>query len=156
MKKLSCLLFLLLLFVKPCFAAGTQTVNGIPLEDVDYTTVSGIRALHFTSHVFGAITAVYNESGSSTSTSGMVDVSKYPLKTVAVRVETVVGDGTLTVHINEFVGTTTFPSVGVTLNLGTGTTVVPIQEYCEHISIDAASTTGTITADIIGLYVKVK
>jgi hypothetical protein len=155
-KYLLLLLFLLFpVITEIADASGTYTVHGIPLEEMSVENIEGIRANHFTGYTFGT-TAVYNEAGGTSTADGMVDVRKYPLKTVVVKVSTVVGDGTLTVHVNTFVGTTTFSGIAVTLNVGTGTTVVPITEYCEHISIDAAATTGTIVADIISNYAREK
>ena len=157
MKKLLSLLLLLLLFVTPCFASGTQTVNGIPLEDIDFGPVFGIRALHFTGYTFGT-TTVYNEDGGTSSTDGMVNVSKYPIKSIGIRITNIGNGGTLTVKINEFIGTTTFPFNAVTINHGTTSTdyTVPITEYCEYVSVSGVTTTGTITADILANYVKPK
>lgn len=155
MKKILLLLFFLCLFVRsPIFASGTQTVNGIPLEDIDYGNAKGVRALHFTGYTFGT-TAVYNESGATSTTSGMVAVGQYTDKSVGIRLTNISGGGTLTVKINEYIGTTTFPFEAVTINLGTTSThyAIPISEYCEHLSISGVTSTGTITADIIGNYV---
>lgn len=155
MKKLL-LIFCLILFalIPKTFAAGTYTVHGIPLEMVGDGNIEGVRALHFTGYVFGT-TTVYNEDGATSTTSGMVDVRKHTIKSLGIRLTNISGGGTLTVKINEFIGTTTFPFTATTINHGTTSTdyTVPITEYCEYLSVSGVTTTGTITADIIGNYV---
>lgn len=141
-----CLIFLPVLKIH---AEGTQTINGIPLSFEDRGNLKVMIAEFFTGYTFGA-TAVYNESGSTTATSGMVNVGQYDIKSIGIRTGTYTADGTLTVHINEFIGTSSFCNGQVTLSLGTSTYSLPISEHCTHISVDAAATTGNITADIIG------
>lgn len=153
MKKILLFFFLLFFaFIPKTFSAGTQTVNGIPLEIIDFENVKGIRASFFTDYIFGT-QAVYNESGSTSATSGIIAVGKYPIKSLGVKIGTITGEGTLTIHINEFIGTDTF-SFATTLTYGTVTTdSIPIQEYCEYLSVDGKTSTGTITADVIGNFV---
>jgi len=150
MKKLFlAFLFVFLLPFAVVFAEGTQTINGIPLSFQDRGNLKVMVAEFFTNYVFGT-TPVYNESGSTTANSGLVDVGQYTLKTIGIRTGTYTAGGTLTVTLREYIGTSTFSSGTVTLNLGTTTYSFPISEYCNYINMSAAGTTGSVTADIIG------
>lgn len=155
MKKIFLVLFVFLCIAlcNTTWATGTRTVNNIPLEDIDFGNIKGIRALHFTGYTFDT-TEVYNESGGTLTTDGMVDVGKYPIKSLGIRLTNISGGGTLTVKINEFIGTTTFPFTAATVTIATTSshTTLPITEYCEFISVSASASAGTITGDIIGNY----
>lgn len=142
-------LFLLFLFLAvPVYAAGTGTENGIPYIRLDVASLKGKSAAYFTDYTFGT-QAVYNESGSTTATSGMVDFSDYTTKAIGVSVTNISGAGTLTLNINGYVGTTGTSCIISTLTYATTTTYcAAIAPYCQYLSIDGAASTGTITASV--------
>lgn len=143
-----CLLLLLAGIAETAHAGGTVTVNGIPLEYVEYGRVSGLKATPFSQYPFGT-TKVFNESAQTGTTSGLIEVSDYTLKTVGIRTTNNEGSGTLTVNVNFFVGTTSYSSGSVTINVyGTATYILPLVEYCTYLNIGGNTDTGTITADI--------
>lgn len=151
MNKIIRFLFLLMMLAglaKTVHAGGTVTVNGIPLEYVEYGKVSGLKATPFSQYPFET-TKVFNESAQTGTTSGLIEVSDYTLKTIGIRTTSNVGEGTLTVNVNFFVGTTSYSSGSVTINVyGTATYILPLTEYCTYLNIGGNTDTGTITADI--------
>lgn len=155
MKKLFLIISLVTLLMLPGAGfAATRTINGIPVTDVDYGPTKGITAEFFTAYTL-TTTKVYNESGSTSATSGMVDVSIYPLKTIGFRLTDISGGGTATFNVNEFIGTTTHSIKALTLSIGSTATEysIPISEYCQAISVDGVMDTGTAIADVIGVFV---
>jgi len=155
MKKL--LLLALLLFALPVnvYAFGTQTVNGIPTEVVDFGTVKGLRAEFFSSYD-ATTTEVYNEAGSTTATSGMINVAPYTLKSIGLRVSNksfADGAGTVTFTFKEFIGTSTYHDGTVTVSLNkVDTYSIPIIEQCQYLNCSVVTSTGTATVDVNGLF----
>lgn len=148
MLRFLCLLFMLAGIAEIANAGGTVTVNGIPLEYVEYGKLSGIKATPFSQYPF-TTTQVFNEDAQTGTTSGLIEVSDYTLKTIGIRNTSVIGGGTLTVNVNFFIGTSSYSSGSVTVNLyGTATYVLPLVEYCTYLNIGGNTDTGTITADI--------
>lgn len=148
MKKLYWLLLFLAGIHGISHAGGTQTVNGIPIEYVTYGKLEGIKATPFSQYPF-TTTQVFNEAAQTGTTAGLIEVSDYTLKTLGIRNTSVVGGGTLTVNVNFFVGTSSYSSGSVTINLyGTGTYIIPIQEYCTFLNIGGNTDVGTIISDI--------
>lgn len=140
--------------VAPDHVTGSRTVNGIFIKTIETNTIKGISAEIFTDYVTATTTVVYNESGSTTSgmgtmTPGMIDTSDV-LDKASLMIKAgnfTNGAATLTVHLNQFIGTTSVYGTQ-TFNYGTGSYPLPIVEYSEFISIGIAPDTGSITTSI--------
>lgn len=138
------LLFGLLLALSLSTAAygRSWTENGIAITGIETGALSGISAEFFSNYNFGT-QAVYNESGSTTATSGMVEFASVSKKSVAVNVVSITA-GTLTVHVNFFVGTASISSVGLTYTTSAAATyVADLPEYARWLSVDGSRGTST-------------
>ena len=161
MRKLLILIIGLALFSSNItYGYGTRTtpLGGLYTRDIDGTSLRGIGVELFRGYRFGT-QAVYNDSGSTTATDGRLDVREYQYgKTLAIKVDSVATGGTYTVVVNEFIGTESSSVVFNTYNYtATGTTRIPLTDYCEYINLkcyastSTASTMATITGDFVEL-----
>jgi hypothetical protein len=133
------------LFTFPVYGK-TWTENGVSVTRIDRPTVYGVSAEFFSNYDFGT-QAVYNESGSTTATSGMVDFGECMQKTVGIVVDSI-DAGTLTIHVNFFTGTASVSSVGLTYaTSAVATYVADLPEYAQWISVDGARGTSTGACD---------
>ena len=133
MRKLLILIIgLALFFSNIAYGHGTRTttLGGLYTTDIDGTSLHGIGVEWFRNYTFGT-QAVYNDSGSTTATSGMLDVRMYQYgKTLAINVGTVSANGTFTVEVNEFIGTTSSSVLFNTYNYTIATTQrIPLTDY---------------------------
>lgn len=149
-----CLLAFNLLFLTSIYAVGTQTVNGIPTYDVDFGMIKGVRAEYFSSYV-ATTTEVYNEEGSTTATSGQINVSPYTLKSMGFRVSDKSfsdGAGTVTFTIRQFIGTSTYADGTVTVTLNRAQSyALSLVEQCQYVNVSVVTSTGTATVNANGL-----
>lgn len=146
MKKL--LLGLLLALCLSTVAEGRSwTENGVAVTGIETATLSGISAEFFSNYDFGT-QAVYNESGSTTATSGMVEFAGVTKKSVAINVVSI-DAGTVTIHVNFFVGTASLSSVGLTYATSAAATyVADLPEYARWLSVDGSRGTSTGACDV--------
>jgi len=164
MKKIIVLIIGLVLSVNSItYGYGTRTTSlgGLYETDLETGSLKGIGIEWFRNYKFGTQT-VYNDVGSTSATDGMLDVRGYQYgKTIAVNVGTVTAGGTLTVTVNEFIGTSSSSVVFNAYNytgVGSGTTRIPLTDYCEYMSISvaASTSTGNMRATITGNFTELK
>lgn len=150
-----CVLLFLIFYSNICRASPA---NGLTINTIDNEFVRGVRVEFFSGYTFGT-QAVYNESGSTSATSGMLYVEPYLNgKTLGVIVSEIASNGTFTVVVNEFIGTESSSVIFNTYNyVATGTARIPLTDYCEYINLkcsastSTASTIATITGDFVEL-----
>ena len=155
-KKLWLLCLFLIVIPISNLCAGTNTVNGIPIETTETNRYYLLNAQFFTDFTFGTATK-YNEGGSSTAAGGLLDIRDYQdFQKIIIDIGTVSTSGTLTIRIEQFVGTNTISGLfsGSTrtyststieiLNLGGGISYLAIGAYD---STSTTSSSGSIWAN---------